>query len=138
MSSSAQGTLVNTAVVASSTPDPNPGSNTATSLVPVQGSTELRLTKPPLLGESLSMPGMPPGGRSARGSFPAEGRGEYRTICRARHLRRGLFPWRQDHHGGACEPALLRHPGARRNGFALLVAGVVTTPSAGEPLPTQR
>ena len=45
LSSSAQGTLVNTAVVASSTPDPNPNSNTATSLVPVQGSTELRLTK---------------------------------------------------------------------------------------------
>ena len=38
LSSSAQGTLVNTAVVASSTPDPNPNSNTATSLVPVQGS----------------------------------------------------------------------------------------------------
>ena len=32
-------------MVASSTPDPNPNSNTATSLVPVQGSTELRLTK---------------------------------------------------------------------------------------------
>lgn len=114
LSSSAQGTLVNTAVVASSTPDPNPNSNTATSLVPVQGSTELRLTKTSPAGQSPVNTWYTAWWRST-GAASRQRAWWYRTICRRRSPP-GSIPLTAGSPGGlgrACSPSAPWRPAQR-------------------------